>query len=155
MNYLAYHPVDVVNGPGTRCTLFVAGCEHRCKGCYNAKTWSPTAGHYFDIELETRILNDLADTRISRDGLSLSGGDPLYPENHSVLLSLVRNIKTNLPEKTIWCWTGYELQSLSKDQKSLIKWIDVLIDGPFIADLASPSLVWRGSSNQKVHYLNQ
>ena len=89
MNYHQYHPVDVVNGPGTRCTLFVSGCEHRCKGCYNVATWPLSSGHPFNQAMEDRIIADLQDTRIRRQGLSLSGGDPLHPQNLSAVLQLV------------------------------------------------------------------
>ncbi|MCG7588211.1 4Fe-4S cluster-binding domain-containing protein, partial [Photobacterium sp. OFAV2-7] len=81
MNYLNYYPVDVVNGPGTRCTLFVSGCEHQCRGCYNKNTWRLDCGHPFTQEMEDQIISDLNDTRIKRRGLSLSGGDPLHPAN--------------------------------------------------------------------------
>lgn len=77
MNYHKYYSVDVVNGPGTRCTLFVAGCEHMCKGCYNKSTWSLNSGILYDKEVEDKIIKDLNDELIPRQGLSLSGGDPL------------------------------------------------------------------------------
>jgi len=89
MNYHQYHPIDVVNGPGTRCTLFVSGCEHNCKGCYNQSTWSLRSGHPYTQDLEDRIIADLNDTRIPKRGLSLSGGDPLHPQNVSAILHLV------------------------------------------------------------------
>ena len=95
MNYHQYYPVDVVNGPGTRCTLFVAGCEHKCRGCYNATTW-----------------------RVD-----------------------------------IWLWTGYTLDELSAAQMQIVEYINTLIDGKFVQDLRDPALVWRGSSNQIVHFL--
>ena len=77
MNYHQYYPVDIVNGPGTRCTLFVSGCVHECPGCYNKSTWRVNSGQPFTKEMEDQIINDLNDTRIKRQGISLSGGDPL------------------------------------------------------------------------------
>lgn len=150
MNYHAYYPIDVVNGPGTRCTLFVSGCEHRCRGCYNAATWNPDNGVPFTPQLEERILQDLADTDIPRQGLSLSGGDPLYPANLSAVFSLVKRVKQELPDKDIWCWTGYRLGQLTQQQQRVLSFIDVLIDGPFVEPLKDPRLVWRGSQNQRV-----
>ncbi|MEI8658584.1 MULTISPECIES: anaerobic ribonucleoside-triphosphate reductase-activating protein [Vibrio] len=153
MNYHQYHPIDVVNGPGTRCTLFVSGCEHNCKGCYNQSTWSLRSGHPYTQDLENRIIADLNDTRIPKRGLSLSGGDPLHPQNVSAILHLVKRVKRECTDKDIWLWTGYLLSELSEAQKQVLEYIDVLIDGKFIKELADPSLDWRGSSNQVIHYL--
>lgn len=93
MNYHQYYPIDVVNGPGTRCTLFVSGCVHQCKGCYNQSTWSLSSGHRYTQEMEDKIIADLKDTRIKRRGLSLSGGDPMHPANLSAVLQLVQRVK--------------------------------------------------------------
>jgi anaerobic ribonucleoside-triphosphate reductase activating protein len=153
MNYHQYHPIDVVNGPGTRCTLFVSGCEHNCKGCYNQSTWSLRSGHPYTQDLENRIIADLNDTRIPKRGLSLSGGDPLHPQNVSAIFHLVKRVKQECTDKDIWLWTGYLLSELSEAQKQVLEYIDVLIDGKFIKELADPSLDWRGSSNQVIHYL--
>ncbi|MFZ7173975.1 anaerobic ribonucleoside-triphosphate reductase-activating protein [[Pasteurella] aerogenes] len=153
MNYLQYYPVDIVNGEGTRCTLFVSGCEHGCKGCYNQKSWSFSAGVLFDQAMEDQIIRDLKDTRIKRQGLSLSGGDPLHPRNMPTLLALVQRVKRECPEKDIWLWTGYKLEELNEEQQQMLPYIDVLIDGKFVKALADPSLIWRGSSNQVVHRL--
>lgn len=153
MNYLQYYPVDIVNGEGTRCTLFVSGCEHGCKGCYNQKSWSFSAGVLFDQTMEDQIIRDLKDTRIKRQGLSLSGGDPLHPRNVPTLLTLVKRIKHECPDKDIWLWTGYKLDDLNEEQKQMLPYIDVLIDGKFIQEQADPSLIWRGSVNQVIHRL--
>ncbi len=151
MNYLSYHSVDVVNGQGTRCTLFVAGCEHQCRGCYNQKSWSCDSGHYFSPELEQQIIDDLNDTRIKRRGLSLSGGDPLHPKNLDIVEKLVRRVRTECPEKDIWMWTGYRLNELTVQQQTIVKMVDTLIDGRFERDLADAKLTWRGSSNQVIY----
>lgn len=151
MNYLQYYPVDIVNGEGTRCTLFVSGCTHGCKGCYNQKSWSFSAGVPFGIEMEEQILKDLKDTRIKRQGLTLSGGDPLHPRNIEALLPLVQRVKRECPDKDIWVWTGYKLEELDAYQQQMLPYIDVLIDGKFIQEQADPSLVWRGSANQIIH----
>ncbi|HEJ9421865.1 TPA: anaerobic ribonucleoside-triphosphate reductase-activating protein [Proteus mirabilis] len=153
MNYHQYYPVDVVNGPGTRCTLFVAGCVHQCRGCYNKSTWSLISGKPFTQEVEDQIIADLQDTRIKRQGLSLSGGDPLHPQNLSAILKLVKRVKTQCPEKDIWVWTGYLLADLTPEQQEVVSYINVLIDGKFVQELYDPALLWRGSSNQVIHKL--
>ncbi|QWA10882.1 anaerobic ribonucleoside-triphosphate reductase-activating protein [Sodalis ligni] len=153
MNYHKYYPVDVIDGPGTRCTLFVAGCEHQCPGCYNKSTWRVDSGFPFTSELEDQIIADLQDTRIHRQGLTLSGGDPLHPHNLSAVLHLVQRVRTECHGKDIWVWTGYTLDSLTEPQQQVTSLINVLIDGKFVQDLRDPALIWRGSSNQVVHYL--
>ncbi|MFQ1014910.1 anaerobic ribonucleoside-triphosphate reductase-activating protein [Avibacterium paragallinarum] len=151
MNYLQYYPTDIVNGEGTRCTLFVSGCEHACKGCYNQKSWSFSAGAPFDQAMEDQIIRDLQDQRIKRQGLSLSGGDPLHPRNVPTLLALVKRVKTECPDKDIWLWTGYKLSELNELQQQMLPYIDVLIDGKFVKEQADPSLAWRGSANQMIY----
>ncbi|WP_110456132.1 anaerobic ribonucleoside-triphosphate reductase-activating protein [Shewanella algidipiscicola] len=155
MNYQQYFPVDVVNGPGTRATLFVSGCEHQCRGCYNQSTWNPAAGHLFDAAMVEQIITDLQDTRIVRRGLSLSGGDPLYPHNVAQILALVKRVKHECPDKDIWLWSGYRLDELSTVQRQVLHYVDVLVDGKFEQSLADPSLRFRGSSNQVIHHFKQ
>lgn len=150
MNYHKYLSLDVLNGEGTRCTLFVSGCEHQCRGCYNQSTWSIDSGHFFDNTLEDKIISDLNDPRILRRGLSLSGGDPLHPANVSVILALVKRIHRECEGKDIWLWSGYRLEQLNEQQKEVLHFIDVLIDGKFEKSLADPGLAWRGSRNQNI-----
>ncbi|MBH3008324.1 anaerobic ribonucleotide reductase-activating protein [Serratia sp. OLHL2] len=153
MNYHQYYPIDVVNGPGTRCTLFVAGCVHQCPGCYNKSTWRLNSGQPFTPALEDRIIADLNDTRVPRQGLSLSGGDPLHPANVPRILTLVKRVRAECSGKDIWLWTGYRLAELDAQQMQVVDRINVLIDGKFVQDLKDPALIWRGSSNQVVHRL--
>lgn len=153
MNFHKYYSVDVVNGPGTRCTLFVSGCIHQCKGCYNKRTWKVTSGQLYDEALEDKIISDLQDTKIKRQGLSLSGGDPLLPENLPTLLKLLQRVKKECPDKDVWVWTGYQLENLTDAQQVILRYINVLIDGQFIESKADKTLVWRGSRNQVIHYL--
>lgn len=155
MNYHRYYPIDVVNGPGTRCTLFVAGCVHQCKGCYNKSTWSINSGMPFTKELENLIIQDLQNPEIKRQGLSISGGDPLHPQNIGAILTLIKRVKTECVNKDVWLWTGYTLDELTIDQQALLPYVDVLIDGKFMQDLADPKLIWRGSSNQIIHRLHE
>ena len=134
MNYHQYYPVDIVNGPGTRCTLFVSGMP-------------------FTAEMADRIIADLNDTRIKRQGISLSGGDPLHPQNIAEILKLVQRVRAECPGKDIWVWTGYKLDELNEAQMQVVNLINVLVDGKFVQDLKDPALIWRGSSNQVVHHL--
>lgn len=151
MNYSKYYPVDVLNGQGTRCTLFVSGCIHNCRGCYNQSTWSPDAGELFTLQLADQIIKDLNDTRIKKQGLSLSGGDPLHPANTSEVLKLIKRVKKECVGKDIWLWSGYLLAELNEQQQKIIDLVNVFIDGKFEQDLVEPNLQWRGSSNQVVH----
>ncbi|ATG15934.1 TPA: anaerobic ribonucleoside-triphosphate reductase-activating protein [Providencia alcalifaciens] len=153
MNYHQYYPVDVVNGPGTRCTLFVAGCVHQCRGCYNQSTWRVDSGIPFTQKMEDQIIQDLQDTRIRRQGLSLSGGDPLHPANLPAILRLVKRVKAVCPDKDIWMWTGYKLDELTLEQQKVVSFVNTLIDGKFEQELYDPALLWRGSSNQVIHRL--
>ncbi|EMT6574997.1 TPA: anaerobic ribonucleoside-triphosphate reductase-activating protein [Providencia rettgeri] len=153
MNYHQYYPVDVVNGPGTRCTLFVAGCVHQCRGCYNQSTWRVDSGVPFTQEMEDQIIQDLQDSRIRRQGLSLSGGDPLHPANLPAVLKLVKRVKAVCPDKDIWLWTGYILSDLTLEQQKVVSLVNTVIDGKFEQDLHDPRLIWRGSSNQVIHKL--
>lgn len=153
MNIHQYYPVDVVNGPGTRCTLFVSGCVHACPGCYNKSTWRVNSGQLFTQEMEDRVIADLNDPRIRRQGLSLSGGDPLHPQNVPDVLKLVKRVRAECPGKDIWLWTGYQLAELTPAQQEVVALINVLIDGKFVQVLHDPALIWRGSSNQVIHYL--
>lgn len=153
MNIHQYYPIDVVNGPGTRCTLFVSGCVHQCPGCYNKSTWRLNSGILFTPQMEDRVIADLNDTKIPRQGLTLSGGDPLHPQNVPEVLKLVKRVRAECEGKDIWMWTGYLLSELTSEQQEVVDLINVLIDGKFVQALADPALVWRGSSNQVVHKL--
>lgn len=149
MNYCKYIPIDVLNGRGTRCTLFVSGCEHHCKGCYNQSTWRVNSGFLFDKDMEDRIITDLQDLKIPRRGVSLSGGDPLLPHNLEAVLHLCKRVKSETT-KDIWMWTGYTLEALSNEQREVVKYVDVLVDGKFELDKTKPIVPFRGSYNQRI-----
>ncbi|MFM2481063.1 anaerobic ribonucleoside-triphosphate reductase-activating protein [Celerinatantimonas sp. YJH-8] len=153
MHYSQYYPIDVVNGPGTRCALFVSGCTHQCKGCYNQATWRFDAGCEFDDGMLAQIIGDLQDTEIPRRGLTLSGGDPLHPNNLPMIHQIVSRVKTLCPSKDIWCWTGYLIEELTPEQWRVAKLLDVVVDGPFKQELLSPELPWQGSSNQRIIHI--
>lgn len=150
MNYVQYYPIDAVNGPGTRSVLFVAGCIHGCKGCYNQSSWNPKAGVEFTQELEDRIIEDLQSTLIPRRGLTLTGGDPLLPRNHEAIAKLIDRVREECPGKDIWLWTGYTMETLTAEQQAIANKVDVLVDGKFVKELQQYDNPWMGSSNQRM-----
>lgn len=146
---MRYHDItkcDMKNGDGLRTVLWVAGCSHRCPGCHNPITWDPNDGIPFDQAAKEEIFEELSRDYIS--GITLSGGDPLFPGNRDTVAELIYEIKEKFPEKTIWLYTGY----LWEDVKDLpgISQVDVLVDGPYVEVLRDTTLHWKGSSNQRV-----
>ena len=115
MNYATIKKTDVANGPGIRVSLFVSGCTHRCKGCFNSEAWDFGYGQRYTQETEREILEALAPEYIR--GLSLLGGEPMEPENRGTVLSLVEKVRQTYPEKDIWCYTGYDYE------KNLLVWV--------------------------------
>jgi anaerobic ribonucleoside-triphosphate reductase activating protein len=158
MNYATIKWTDIANGEGVRISLFVSGCTHHCKNCFNEVAWDFTYGNPFDETVEQRILNELSSDYIA--GISLLGGEPLEPLNQKALLPFLRKVKAQYPQKTIWCYTGYvfdevtgELREANKNTeytKELISLCDVLVDGAYIEELKDIRLKFRGSANQRV-----
>ena len=150
MNYSAIKPCDIANGTGVRVSLFVSGCRRHCPGCFNSSTWEFGAGQPFTVGTEERILRLLAPDCIR--GLSVMGGEPFEPENRAVLAPFLERVRTALPSKDVWCWTGFTLEELEADAecRRMLGCIDVLVDGPFIQAERDISLDWRGSRNQRV-----
>ena len=136
MNYAAIKWADVANGPGVRVSLFVSGCTHRCPGCFNGEAQDFAYGQPFTQEEEDRIVQALAPAHIK--GLSLLGGEPFEPDNQRALLPLLRRVKAAYPDKEVWCYTGYILETelwrdsraRCEDTDELLSLIDVLVDGP-------------------------
>lgn len=146
MNYAAIKNYDIANGPGCRVSLFVSGCRHHCKGCFNAEAQAFDYGTEYTAETRRELLNMLSDEHIA--GLSILGGEPFEPENREEVLQLCAAAKSWYPEKNIWVWTGGEFEDLKN--LPVTQYIDVLIDGPFIETLKNLSLFYRGSLNQRV-----
>lgn len=146
MNYGKIKPLDVANGEGVRVSLFVSGCPHHCKGCFNAELWDYKAGKEFTYDTIADILKACNPNHIS--GLSLLGGEPLDPQNILKIELLCYVFKRQYPNKTIWCYTGYGWEKVK--HLDVLKNIDVLVDGKFVQELADPRLRFRGSSNQRV-----
>ena len=146
---MQYHNItkdDMLNGEGLRVVLWVSGCSHHCRGCHNPQTWSPTSGIPFDQAAEAELFELLARDYIS--GITFSGGDPLFEANRSEIERLARKAHTEYPDKNIWLYTGYRWEEISA--LPLMQYIDVLVDGKFIADLKNSKLHWKGSFNQRI-----
>ncbi len=156
MNYGEIKNFDIANGEGVRVSLFVSGCTHHCKNCFNKETWSFDYGEPFTGEVEDKIIAELAPSYIN--GLSLLGGEPFEPQNQQGLIPLLRRVKTELPDKNIWCYTGYlfdkdllgESRARCEYTDEMLSYIDVLVDGEFVQELYSITLQFRGSSNQRI-----
>ena len=148
---------DSANGIGIRLTIFVSGCLNHCPGCFQPQTWDFEYGRLYTKEMEDQILEELAHPYY--DGLTLLGGDPMELANQEPLLGLLERIHTELPERSVWAYTGYlydrDLQPggcryVDGVTDSYLDLIDVLVDGPFIQDLKKITLNFRGSSNQRI-----
>ena len=153
MNYATIKNCDIANGPGVRVSLFVSGCTHRCPGCFNEVAWDFQYGQPFTEETVESILAMLRPSYIR--GLTLLGGEPFEPRNQEAVVTLLRRIKAELPEKSIWAFSGYlfEKDMLSGrigDLSEYLSYLDVLVDGPFIQEQKNLNLRFRGSENQRI-----
>jgi anaerobic ribonucleoside-triphosphate reductase activating protein len=149
VNYCGIKKHDIANGPGVRVSLFVSGCRNHCPGCFQPETWDFAYGEPFTKETEDEIITALRPSWIQ--GLSILGGDPMEPENQAALLPFIRRVKTELPDKDIWIYTGYLLEKISASP--LLPYADVVVDGPFIEAEKDISLAFRGSANQRIIHL--
>ena len=152
MNYASIKPWDIANGPGVRVSLFVSGCTHHCKDCFNPETWDFDYGEPFDEAVEEKILDFMSKPYIR--GITYLGGEPFDPRNQPALLALTRKLRARFPEKTVWSCTGYvygkNLPQVDGVTQELLGLLDVLVDGPFIADKKNLTLRFRGSENQRL-----
>mgnify|MGYP002510136693 CR=1 FL=1 len=156
MNYANIKNCDIADGPGVRVSLFVSGCRHHCKGCFNAETWDFNFGQPYTEETEAEILRLLEPHYVQ--GFTLLGGEPFEPENQAVLVHLLKRIRERLPKKDIWCYTGYLYdvdlieggKVYTEVTKEMLSYIDVLVDGEFIEAEKDLSLEFRGSRNQRI-----
>ncbi len=157
MHYGNIKYYDIADGAGVRTTLFVSGCTHHCEGCFQPETWDFDFGSVFTPKEEDEIIASLKDEYV--EGLTLLGGEPFEPENQKVLLPFLRRIKEEVPEKTIWSYSGYTWEELTdpengrchtEDTLPLLKLLDVLVDGEFHIEEKSLMLRFKGSANQRV-----
>lgn len=156
MNYAAIKNCDIANGPGVRVSLFVSGCTHRCPGCFNEIAWDFEYGEPFTQETVDSILAMLKPPHIK--GLTLLGGEPFEPRNQPAIVELLRQVKAAYPDKSVWAFSGYlfDQDILAKKlgpwevTEEFLSYLDVLVDGPFVAAKKNLSLRFRGSENQRL-----
>ena len=156
MNYALIRKNDIANGLGVRVSLFVSGCRHHCKGCFNPETWSFSYGKPFTAETEQEIISMLAPDYIN--GLTLLGGEPFEPANQRALVGFVKRVKETYPNKNIWAFSGFTLEQLLAQSPhprtdvtdELLSYIDVLVDGKFMLEKKNIRLRFRGSENQRI-----
>ena len=155
MYYSVIKPVDIADGIGVRVSLFVSGCTHHCKGCFQPQTWAFDYGQPYTKETEEQLMSLLSPSYIR--GLTLLGGEPMEPDNQRALLPLLKRAREELPKKDIWCYSGYTLEELKGDSRArcdvtdeLLSRIDVLVDGEFVEEKRNISLKFRGSENQRL-----
>ena len=160
MNYGAIKKCDIANGVGVRTVLFVSGCTHHCKGCFQPETWNFDYGERYTKETEDEIIESLRPDYV--DGITLLGGEPFEPENQRELVTLLRRIKKDLPQKTVWGFSGYTYEELTGDSRAvcevtneMLSMLDVLVDGEFVEAKRNISLRFRGSENQRLIDMNQ
>lgn len=159
MHYGNIKECDIADGPGVRVSLFVSGCRHHCKGCFNAETWDFNYGKPYTKETEDEIIQLLASDFVQ--GFTLLGGEPFEPENQVELVKLLNRIRETYPQKDIWCYTGYlydvDLPEGGKVHTDvtdeMLSYIDVLVDGEFVEAEKDVTLVFRGSRNQRIIHL--
>lgn len=155
MNYATIKNCDIANGPGVRVSLFVSGCTHHCKGCFNEVAWDFDYGQPFTSETIQTILDMMKPGYIK--GLTLLGGEPFEPQNQGPIVELLRQVKKAYPDKSIWAFSGYLFEKITS--RTLGDWavtreflssLDVLVDGPFVEEKKNLALRFRGSENQRL-----
>lgn len=153
LHVLEIYPETISDGYGLRYSIYLAGCSHRCPGCHNPESWDPAAGDPLTEEFLNHICNNINDNPLL-DGITLSGGDPFH--RPGLLLELLRTLKERTGQN-IWCYTGYTLEECLTDpaRRACLRWIDTLVDGPYLAALRDPALSFRGSSNQRILHLKE
>lgn len=153
MNYATIKNCDIANGPGVRVSLFVSGCTHHCPGCFNEVAWDFDYGQPFTQQTIDSVLDMLRPDYIR--GLTLLGGEPFEPQNQEPVVELLRQVKQQLPEKSIWAFSGYlfdkdMLSGRLGDRGEYLSYLDVLVDGRFVESKKNLSLRFRGSENQRL-----
>lgn len=148
MHILDIKDCDLKNGDGIRVSIWFAGCEHKCPGCQNPQTWNDEGKNFDDYK-------DYLKSKVDRpeiQGITLTGGDPMFTKNRAEMLGFVKSFKETFPNKDIWCYTGYTYEQLLNDEsaKDILQYVDVLVDRPYLEGCRNVDLKWRGSMNQRV-----
>ena len=157
MNYCNIKPRDIADGVGVRVTLFVSGCRNHCKNCFQPETWDFNYGEPFTKEVEDHLMEELRPDFV--DGLTLLGGEPGEAENQRGLVPFLQRVRRELPNKTIWCYSGFTWEQLTGKEPArcrcevtdeFLSLLDVLVDGPYVEELHDITLLFRGSANQRL-----
>lgn len=157
MNYAQVYLCDIANGPGMRTSLFVSGCTHHCKGCFNEIAWDFNYGKEFTEDVQSTILAET--NKPYYEGITILGGEPMEAQNQKDLRPFIEKFKTAMPDKTVWIYSGYTYEEITDpsnvrchgdDTDAILAMTDVLVDGKFVEELKDISLRFRGSSNQRV-----
>ncbi|ELP5899891.1 anaerobic ribonucleoside-triphosphate reductase activating protein [Vibrio vulnificus] len=151
MNIIKIDKFDDKNGDGARMTLFVAGCPHKCEGCFNKVSWSYLSGFECTKDVVEAFFSDFSENEAFLNGISILGGEPLAPRNFQTVKEICRSFKQQFPTKNIWVWSGYTLEQIQQSpQRVVLDYVDTLVDGKFVQSLHDPHLKFRGSSNQRI-----
>lgn len=148
MRYAQIRKMDITNGTGIGVSLFTQGCPYRCKGCFNSETWDFNGGKEWNKDVEDYFLSLLDNDFVQR--VTFLGGEPLIENNLEDLKKLLIKIKEFHPNIEVWCYSGNTFENMSEKQLDVLKYVDVLVDGPFIFALKDLTLKYRGSSNQRI-----
>lgn len=148
MRYSQIRSMDISNGENIGVSLFTQGCPIHCKNCFNSELWNFDCGNEWTEEIKHKFFELIDKPYIKR--VSVLGGEPLAKQNYYDVRNLIKEIKNIFPEKTIWLYTGYTFENLSREQQRTIIYADILVDGEYIDELKDQTLKWRGSSNQRV-----
>ena len=152
MRYNKIRKMDISNGPGVRVSIFMQGCAFNCKNCFNKETHDFNGGKEFTEDTINRVLELCNNDNV--EGLSILGGEPMHPSNIEGTTKLAKAFKERFPNKNLWAWTGFTFDNYLKN-KEVSKYIDVLVDGQYVDELHNPTLKWKGSSNQRVIYVQK
>lgn len=155
MHYGELKLKDIADGTGVRTSLFVSGCTHRCRGCFQPQTWDFSYGREYTPEVEQAVIDSLKPSYVA--GLTLLGGEPWEPDNQRVLVGLLRRVRAEAPGKTVWSYSGYTWEELTGESRArcevtdeMLSLVDILVDGEFVESKKDISLTFRGSSNQRI-----
>lgn len=150
MNYATIKKTDIANGPGVRVSLFVSGCRHKCKGCFNSEAWDFNYGKPFTRDTLKEIMDAMDNEYI--EGFSVLGGEPFEKENRETVLEVIKTVRNKYPDMSIWCYSGFLFEELKETEvsKDILSLINVLVDGKFVEEKKNLRLKFRGSENQRI-----
>ncbi len=148
MRYAQIREIDIANGPGIRVSLYTQGCHRHCPHCFNQETWDFTGGQLFTKTQEDALIALINRPHIK--GFTILGGEPMEKENRKDVALLLKRIKEECPDKSIWMYSSFLFEEIRDFEEHVIDYVDVIVDGPFVQDLKDLNLKFRGSSNQRI-----